>query len=183
MRERNPNEILTYTGVYIDPFAPRPEQIRVEDIAHALSLMTRANGHIAHFYSVGQHCLNCETEAVARGYSRRVRLLCLLHDATECYMSDLTRPVKRRFPLYYEAESELQRVIFTALCGFLPTDSEWEQVGAVDDCLLYHEFLMLRRIELSRQAPTLCGVCEFTQRTFEEVREAFLCKFRELSQR
>jgi hypothetical protein len=179
---RNPNEIMTYSGISIDPFAPRPEQICIEDIAHALSLMTRANGHISHFYSVGQHCLNCEKEAAARGLSGRVRLLCLLHDATECYMSDLTRPVKRRFPLYYEAEGELQRVIFTALCGFLPTPLEYRQVGEVDDCLLYCEFLALRGIAVFDTPPVAQGVCEFGVRAFEEVRESFLCKYSELSQ-
>ena len=89
----NPNEILTWGGVSVDPFDAVPEQIDIRDIAHSLSLLCRANGHIDHFYSVAQHCLNCEREAEARGLSLRARLYCLLHDASECYISDLIRPV------------------------------------------------------------------------------------------
>ena len=36
-----------------------------------------------HFYSVAQHSIACAEEAKARGYSARVQLGCLLHDASE----------------------------------------------------------------------------------------------------
>jgi 5'-deoxynucleotidase YfbR-like HD superfamily hydrolase len=41
-------------------------------------------------------------EAAARGYSERVQLACLLHDASEAYLSDVTRPVKQELPKYLE---------------------------------------------------------------------------------
>ena len=83
--------ICTFTNVVMYPLNPRKEDFRISDIAHALSLMTRANGHFLHFYSVAQHCLNCSYEAEARGYSRRMQLALLLHDASEAYLSDVTR--------------------------------------------------------------------------------------------
>lgn len=74
--------IKTYTGVMFDPLYPESELIDILDIAHALSMLCRANGHFRSFYSVGQHCINCALEAKARGYSKRVQLACLIHDAT-----------------------------------------------------------------------------------------------------
>ena len=180
---KNPNEILTVSGIYMDPFAPLPEQICIKDVAHALSLLTRANGHIRRFYSVAQHCLNCELEAAARGYDADTRLFCLLHDASECYLSDLTRPVKRRFPLYYEAEQRLQQIIFSALTGKAPTQAQWERVGEVDDCLLYHEFLQLRGTAVFDEAPALCAECDFSQCGIEDVRREFLARYHSLSGR
>ena len=74
------SSIKTYTGVMFDPVHPEAERIDILDIAHALSMLCRANGHFRSFYSVGQHCINCAREAKARGYSERVQLACLLHD-------------------------------------------------------------------------------------------------------
>ena len=77
--------IKTYGGRYFSPVEPEAENIDIGDIAHALSLLCRGNGQVTQFFSVGQHCLNCAAEAEARGYSRRVCLACLLHDASEAY--------------------------------------------------------------------------------------------------
>ena len=49
--------ITTYTGKHFEPTNPNPELIRIEDIAHALSMICRGNGHIKTFWSVGQHCI------------------------------------------------------------------------------------------------------------------------------
>lgn len=84
--------ITTYTGQHFEPTNPNPELIRIEDIAHALSLICRGNGHVKTFWSVGQHCICCAREAAARGLSNRMVLACLLHDASECYMSDVPTP-------------------------------------------------------------------------------------------
>ena len=75
--------ITTYSGIHMSPLAPGEEEIHIRDIAHSLSLMVRANGHFPDFYSVGQHCIHCCEEAHARGYTERVQLACLLHDASE----------------------------------------------------------------------------------------------------
>lgn len=96
--------ILTYKRKEFYPLEPKVEDIDIEDIAHALSLLCRANGHFKHFYSVGLHSLNCAKEAQARGYSERVMLGCLLHDGSEAYLADITRPVKRHLQKYLEIE-------------------------------------------------------------------------------
>lgn len=171
---RDPNQIRTYNGIDMDPFNPKAEDIVIDDIAHALSLLCRANGHISHFYSVAQHSLNCEKEAQARGMSLRVRMFCLLHDATECYISDLTRPVKRHLSLYYEAEEILSSVIFNTLCKMQPTADEARCVGEVDDCLLYHEFLELCGVKMFDTEPQRLGKLCFETEPFETVHERFI---------
>lgn len=75
--------IKAYIGIKFDPLEPNTDLIRIEDIAHALAMLCRANGHFKSFYSVGRHCINCAAEAAARGCSVRVQLGCLLHDGSE----------------------------------------------------------------------------------------------------
>lgn len=69
--------ITTYTGKHMQPTQPDPNLIRIQDIAHALSLICRGNGHVKTFWSVGQHCICCAKEAAARGLSDRMVLACL----------------------------------------------------------------------------------------------------------
>ena len=37
--------MTTFTGLQFNAFEPEADKIRIEDIAHALSMMVRANGH------------------------------------------------------------------------------------------------------------------------------------------
>jgi hypothetical protein len=47
--------IQTATGRPFWPIDPRPEDIDIEDIAHALSMLCRFGGHCLRFYSVAEH--------------------------------------------------------------------------------------------------------------------------------
>ena len=49
--------ITTRSGLEFDLAAPDPAQVRLDDIAHALSLQCRFNGHGRAFYSVAQHAV------------------------------------------------------------------------------------------------------------------------------
>lgn len=79
--------ITTYTGLHFRPTEPDSDLIRIQDIAHALSLICRGNGHVQTFWSVGEHCICCAKEAAARGFSERMILACLLHDAIVLIMA------------------------------------------------------------------------------------------------
>ena len=109
--------ITTYTRKHFDPVHPDPGLLCVEDFAHALPMICRGNGHVTTFWSVGEHCICCAKEAAARGYSRRLVLACLLHDASECYMSDVPRPLKQEMPRYREIEDHLLSVIYEKYLG------------------------------------------------------------------
>ena len=51
--------ITTYTKKYFDPLNVDESLLDIKDIAHALSLICRGNGHVQYFYSVAQHSLAC----------------------------------------------------------------------------------------------------------------------------
>ncbi len=175
------NYILTYTKTKFYPLQPIAADIKIEDIAHSLSLMTRANGHFKHFYSVAQHAINCYKEAKARGYSERVQLGCLLHDASESYISDLTRPVKRQLTEYSSIEEKLQRLIYEKYWLGNLDDNEKQHIKDVDDALLYFEFTELMGISVFDTRPETYMEHDFTQRDFANVESEFIYIFNRLT--
>ncbi len=136
---RKGNYITTYCGINFYPLDPRNEEIIDMDIAHALSMICRGNGHLKHFYSVGQHSINCALEAKQRHLSKKVQQACLLHDASEAYLSDITRPVKSLLPEYLRIEEGLQNVLYSHYNVLNLSDDEWAAVKDIDDNMLKME--------------------------------------------
>ena len=175
------SEIMTYTKKMFDPLRPKAELVDIRDIAHALSMLCRANGHFQSFYSVGQHCINCSKEAAARGYSPRLQLACLLHDASEAYLSDVTRPVKAELPKYKEIEEPLQEMLWNLWLGAPLTEEEKAQVFEIDDDILAHEFVNLMGESIVETMPDICSQPEFSFTGFASCAQEFLKLFRELT--
>ncbi len=173
--------MLTYKRVKFYPLDPKPEDINIEDIAHALSLLCRANGHFKHFYSVGLHSLNCAYEAIARGYSKNVILGCLLHDGSEAYLADITRPVKKHLQKYLEIEDVLQSKIFEKWTPDLSED-EKKLVFEIDDAILYYEFVTLYNERIFDTAPHLESDPRFEYIEFKSVENEFLALFKKLTE-
>jgi len=166
--------IVTYTGVEFYPLKSTPEDINAIDIAHSLSLMCRANGHMIRFFSVAQHSINCYYEAVARGYSKRVQLGCLLHDGSEAYISDITRPVKTYLDTYRQIEEKVQSLVYARFGLGDLTEEELEQIKICDDIQLSVEFK-----ELHEHTDFECdyepmGKADLSNRDPEIVKEEFL---------
>lgn len=170
----------TYSGLRIDPFDPKSEEIHIEDIAHALSLICRGNGQVTHFYSVAQHCLNCEREAEARGHGRRLRLACLLHDASEAYLNDIIRPVKQYLTKYIETEDHFLDVIYQSFGLGDLTKEEWDVVREIDDALLDYDLVELLREPMPEGGYQFTTEPDIEQRPFEEVEAAYIRKAKEL---
>jgi 5'-deoxynucleotidase YfbR-like HD superfamily hydrolase len=105
-----PNTIGTFTG-RIDPLDPRPEEINIADIAHALSRMCRYNGHCVGFISVARHSIWVSDELHTFGPD--MQFAGLLHDAAEAYIGDVPRPIKRSeaMEVFKVAEAKLEKVI------------------------------------------------------------------------
>lgn len=92
----------TYTGRAFYPFDPHPNEIHIDDVAHALSMLCRYGGHSNVFYSVAEHSVY-----VSSLVPRELALVGLLHDATEAYLVDMPRPIKKGMPQYNVLESRL----------------------------------------------------------------------------
>lgn len=172
--------ILTYRKKEFYPLEPKIQDIDIVDIAHALSLLCRANGHFKHFYSVGLHSLNCAYEAKARGYSENVILGCLLHDGSEAYLADITRPVKKHLHKYLEIEDVLQSKIFEKWIPTL-TDDEKKQIFEIDDAILYYEFTTLFGEKIFDYVPKLLSTPRFEYIEFSKVEHEFSELFYELT--
>jgi hypothetical protein len=101
------NWILTSTGKRFDLFEPDADMIDPRDISHSLAHLCRFNGHTLEFYSVAQHsCI------VAELVPEEYKLAALLHDATEAYLGDMTRPVKQWMPDYLGFED----ILWASVC-------------------------------------------------------------------
>ncbi len=98
--------IQTWTGKPFEPLNPDPETIDIADIAHALSMLCRFNGHCTRFYSVAEHSVRASVLVPPED-----ALWALLHDAAEAYVSDLPRPIKDELPVFRTLEDRLLRVI------------------------------------------------------------------------
>lgn len=129
--ERKGDWVQTFTGKMFWPLDPRPEEVDVEDIAHALSLMCRFGGHCDEFYSVAQHSV-----FVSENVPPESKLAALLHDASEAYLADVTRPVKKSLPDYFKIEDNLTRVIYEH-AGVKNYDAE--AIVRADMIMLYTE--------------------------------------------
>jgi uncharacterized protein len=121
----------TATGRQFWPLDPRADEVFIEDIAHALSLLCRYGGHCLRFYSVAEHCVLLANTAPL-GLARAA----LLHDASEAYLSDVIRPVKRHLGNYIEIEQSIERVIADRFALEWPTPPF---VKRMDDAILADE--------------------------------------------
>ena len=175
------SRIMTCSHKMFDPLNPEVELIDIHDIAHSLSMLCRANGHFRSFYSVGMHSVNCCREAIARGYSVKVQLACLLHDGSEAYLSDVTRPVKEEIPRYREIEDPLQDVIWQKFLGEALTEEEYRQVFEIDDDILENEFPALMGAKLKETVPALRSEPQFQFEDFQKTEKEFLALFHTLS--
>ena len=96
----------TYKGHDFNVLRPKADMIDIEDIAHALSMICRFNGHVSQYYSVAQHSV-----LVASACSDEFALYGLLHDASEAYIGDVISPTKPILRNYQDIEHNIMQVI------------------------------------------------------------------------
>jgi len=102
----SPTMMQTFTGKAIDLANFKEDDVRLPDIAHALSMINRFNGHTKFPYSVAQHSV-----MVSKIVEPQNALWGLLHDASEAYLGDVSTPLKMMLPSYRELEDQVQRAI------------------------------------------------------------------------
>ncbi len=113
MIDRKNSWIQLASGRQFFPLDPNPDDLTIEDIAHALSRVSRFGGHTLGSvgYSVAQHCV-----LVAQIVPPEFQLCALMHDAAEFCMGDIPSPIKKFFPDYLAAEDRLMRCIADKFC-------------------------------------------------------------------
>ncbi len=168
------SQIITRTGRVIDVLNPRPEDIDILDIAHALSNLCRWCGHSREYYSVAQHSV-----LVSQYVAPEHALWGLLHDAAEAYVMDVPTPIKAILSGYASLEERIHAVV-VARYGLQPI---WcpPDVKAVDKRLQVTE-----AIELGLHPQVWGGLwvhplpIVITPQSPVEARESFLCRWAEL---
>lgn len=167
--------IQTFTGKKFYPLNPNPDDVCIEDIAHALSMICRYNGHCSRFYSVAEHSV-----IVSRHVKPEFALRGLLHDSAEAYISDLTKPVKEQIQIFKSIEINLEEAIFKKL-GLDWTIAGSENVHDADLRILMDEKsqLLNHDIDWRWSAEPLGVEIECWSPDLAETR--FLERFRELT--
>lgn len=115
---------------------PKPEDIDILHIAHALSNICRWTGQVKTFYSVAEHCLD-----VAWLVPPELELTGLLHDASEAYIGDIASPLKwlladRAPGVLREIEDNIHRAIskrFGTVYPFPPEIKHADKVAAATE--------------------------------------------------
>lgn len=177
-----PGWMQTYTGKMFFLENPRPGDVCIDDIAHALSNVCRFAGHSRKFYSVAEHCIH-----VSRVVPESDALCGLLHDATEAYLCDIPKPLKILdvFKEYRKIEARLESIIlekFKVPSGYFSLTKE---VKIADTRMLRTE-----KDELHIQEPSSWGLEEiepYDKKLVKimclepsEAERAFLARFEEL---
>lgn len=124
---------------WFHPFAPRPGEIRIRDIARGLAGQIRYKNQTRTPYTVAEHSVIVSL-LVHPDHAREA----LLHDATEAYLGDMSSPVKRA-PImrpFREVEDRLQAEIYAAF-GVVPTEASSLNVHVVDQRVCSDEMAAL----------------------------------------
>lgn len=107
------------------------DDVRLSDIAKALSNICRFNGHTRSFYSVAEHSISV-SRRVPVGLARAA----LLHDAAEAYVGDVVHPIKGHLQYkggaFDKLETGIRYAIFRSLNVRYPELHDWEVIDEAD---------------------------------------------------
>lgn len=111
-------EVTSISGTIFTPFDLQPEQIKVYDVAWALSRQGRFLGHTMGLLTVAEHSVRvlaiveemCPDDPL-------IGLTALFHDGPEAYMGDIVSPIKHipEMAPYREAEMRAEQAFGVAL--------------------------------------------------------------------
>lgn len=175
--------LTTFSKVDFNTFEPEEDKIRIEDIAHALSMMTRANGHFPQFFSVGQHCIQCCMRQLRETICRRRHLPVCFTMEVKPIWADITRPVKKNMTMYLQIEEQLQHMIYTKFLGYVPEGEEAELITNIDDSCLYYEFLHFMDEKMYSVEPVMVSTPSYEFQPMADVEKEFLSLFEELKEK
>jgi hypothetical protein len=105
--------ICTQSGSKFDPFAPKKEDLHLEDMVLGLSNCCRYQGQGIFHYSVAQHSVYLARELMRCGLLEEA-FCAMLHDGSEGFLPDVPKPIKVRpeMEMYRQAEKATQDLIY-----------------------------------------------------------------------
>lgn len=139
--------MITQSGTRFDFRNPRPEDIRVYDVGHALGNYCRYGGHVPWHYSVAEHSVHVAVWVLALGGSFDEAKWGLTHDTEETWFGDVIGPLKQLPEMsgYKELTKRFVRQALVPRFGLVP-DFEPAFVKQVDTMMLEVELAALRNI-------------------------------------
>lgn len=139
----DPFSITLASGGTINLRNPRPESISFDDISSSLSKICRFNGHLNVFYSVAEHSVAVAHDALSRGCSIDACIACLMHDAAEAYLGDLSRPLRSLLGASFHClERRVEMVIGEALG--IDFEEHFAEIEISDNAICLAEFQRFR---------------------------------------
>lgn len=173
-----------YSGGKFYPLDPKPAEILIEDIAHALSHQNRFNGHLKWPYTVAQHSVLVSKYVEQRiTTDRNTLLFALLHDAAEAYIGDVIRPVKYNLPLFKEIEDKIMDAVARKF-GFTMGKKATAIVKTADNLMCAAEKRDLHPTKIEwpgMPAPLYSVVSEITPWTHSYAKGQFMRRFNQLT--
>jgi len=104
----------------------------------------------------------------------------LLHEGSEAYLSDITRPVKEHLPNYKKIEKRLQDTIYEKFIGSVLIEDEITHVDQIDGDMLVCEFNALMGKKVFDFVPDMRSSPRFDFCEFVEVEKEFADLYRRL---
>ena len=169
--------ISTYSGAKFFVNECNVQDVPMTDIANALALNCRFNGHISKHYSVAEHCV-----LISNLVAPENALYGLLHDYAEAFIGDVPRPFKAKITGYDDFEAE----VMANVCDLygLPLDPP-EDVAYIDTHICAVEATVLAKVVpewVQYYDPDVCPKHEIKGLTHLQARAAFMNRFNELTQ-
>ena len=100
-----------------------------------------------------------------------------MHDASECYMSDVPRPLKQFMTVYKEQENHLLDVLYTKFLGSPLDEQEEKLIKEIDDAVLWYDMKYLLGEDSEGDKPKTHMVPDYTMRAFKDVEQEYLSIF------
>lgn len=108
-------------------------------------------------------------------------MACLLHDASEAYLSDITSPLKKHLAEYRAYEERLMKLVYEKYLGGSLTEEEEIRVKEVDQDMLYYDLLVLLDEDNGREKPVMKSAFSYEWVSFEETQRQYLELFSALT--